>query len=426
MLKGKTEILLTDVNTGKQECIKSENMVTNAISRTLNTNLFCGSLLNSNFKSKLNGIFLIDKVLDDDPDNFILPYDCEVIGHAGNGTFPNDNYGGIFNGEESETLNNGYKLVWDFGTNQANGIINCIALTSSIGGENGFGFDIDKANIKPMDHSTLINPTCYNSNAIKCDTFMHIYDNFTYNIVLNNNVLVLKVHMFPNTKIKFMQGLNTIFLKEYRFNINKEYLSYTSGFYKDNIYILCFDINLKIADLYEINKKSFELTNSYNFNYLFEQLSSSEIKNISNSRIFINEGYAFFICIESRTVYKINLNNTSEIIKLISEKDLSSPCGFYNNRLIFAYAILENDKFKYIYKSGDWSYHGYTMSLFGDYNDGVGYFYKSGSYSSNYPTTDVVSLTLNNHMLATKNNLSTPIIKNNTQTMKITYEITEE
>ena len=46
---------------------------------------------------------------------------------------------GSMNLTESKALENGYKFVWEFTPSQGNGTIAAAALTSALGGQNGYG-----------------------------------------------------------------------------------------------------------------------------------------------------------------------------------------------------------------------------------------------------------------------------------------------
>lgn len=422
MLKGKTEIELTDVRTGKKDKIIEHNLVTKAIEKLINTNTAFGSLGSLDFLKYVKGVFLIDENLDEN--SFILPYNCSVVGHSGNNESVKDIYGGTYNELESEVLQNGYKFVWDFGTNQANGVIKCVSLVPTIGGNTGFGFDFKQKSIKQFDPYSLISPGCYNKNTVKHESLTHICEDTGYNIYLTENVIKLKTYDLPNKKVKFLQGYNAIKNSEYSYITDKNYESYSVAFYKSGIYIICFNKD-KSCSLYCIDKESHLITNEYNLDLLFSMFSDSEISSTSKLRIFINEGFAFLVFVDGYKIYKVNLENTSDIKIIKSEESLRAIGGFYNNRLISAYAILENDEFKYMYKGGDWSYSGNTIFIIGNINDEVGYYYGNGTNSSNFTTLAASALTYNNHFLSTINNLSTPITKTADKTMKVIYTITE-
>lgn len=155
-LKGVTTIQLFDAKTGElQKEIKEENMITNAIENILNPPDYLATGLNTDGTDKsinlrewvepvysrmLNGILIFDKNIEEDANITMPPFDCKEIGHAGsvNGV-SGDAYSriGTYNLAESGDIPNGYRRVWDFASDRANGKIACVCLTSNAGGNVG-------------------------------------------------------------------------------------------------------------------------------------------------------------------------------------------------------------------------------------------------------------------------------------------------
>ncbi|MFR0870098.1 MAG: hypothetical protein ACLSG5_01235 [Oscillospiraceae bacterium] len=69
----------------------------------------------------------------------MLPLTNEEIGHAGIANTNTDTSIGTYNANESGRIENGkgYRHVWDFASDKANGEISCICLTTKDGGTNG-------------------------------------------------------------------------------------------------------------------------------------------------------------------------------------------------------------------------------------------------------------------------------------------------
>lgn len=159
-IKGTAKIQLFDAKTGKlkQEVVK-ENMVTNAVPNILNPamQMRMGFSLDSynitdytsHFlkrcspigKVLFGGILVFDKPLQENADNIIPSIEDRnsIIGYAGQyeSNIGNE-FKGSYNANESVELENGFTHVWDFATNQANGEINALALTSAMGGDCGW------------------------------------------------------------------------------------------------------------------------------------------------------------------------------------------------------------------------------------------------------------------------------------------------
>lgn len=159
-IKGKAKIQLFDAKTGKlkQEVVK-ENMITNAVPNILNPamQMRMGFSLDSYKitdytscflkrcspigKQLFGGILVFSEPLEEDVNNIIPSIQARnsIIGYAGQyeSNIGNE-FKGSYNANESVELENGFTHVWDFATDQANGEINALALTSAMGGDCGW------------------------------------------------------------------------------------------------------------------------------------------------------------------------------------------------------------------------------------------------------------------------------------------------
>lgn len=157
MLKGKTIIELTDVNTGEKEVIEENNMVTNAINDLFNTlpnilnpySIYKGSAWYMSdfqrlYEFLLGGILLFDGQIEEKAENTFAPADvnlvgCGVYNHKNSST--KNKVRGDYNGAESEFNEEQkyMKFVYDFSTSEANGTIASVCLTSYYGGCTSYG-----------------------------------------------------------------------------------------------------------------------------------------------------------------------------------------------------------------------------------------------------------------------------------------------
>lgn len=135
---------------------KDENLITNAISNAANRpfeyrlrdNMLTGggSYISEFYQSLpylptngLGGILLWDSHLEANVDNVIPPIGITNVGYAGNSYAGSDINRGSYNINESVAITNGYRNVWDFGTDKCNDVdINSISLTSRLCGDLGF------------------------------------------------------------------------------------------------------------------------------------------------------------------------------------------------------------------------------------------------------------------------------------------------
>lgn len=140
MLKGRTRIELTDVDTGKVEVHEDENMFTQSVYDHLNNGWtqMLGGL--STIKSwhlplatkMLGGVALFSETIDEQEGITCFPEENEVLGYAGDiASDGSTKFWGSRNFLESEAYDQEtktVKYVWDFGTSQGNGTIKAIGM----------------------------------------------------------------------------------------------------------------------------------------------------------------------------------------------------------------------------------------------------------------------------------------------------------
>ena len=148
-MKGKARLTLCDAKSGRvisqtEEC----NMVTNAINRLFapprqgmfgqwDMAAMLGGYLPM-YKNLLGGIMLLGNAVKEDADDFMLPAAVNPVGFAGDAYSGSNVMRGSLNLNESYETENGYHFTWDFATDKANGTIRCIALTNRLFGNVGF------------------------------------------------------------------------------------------------------------------------------------------------------------------------------------------------------------------------------------------------------------------------------------------------
>lgn len=157
MLKGKTEIILTDVKTGKVERHVEENMVTgviddfygvtpyglgnmNAQGDQATTTSTGGVTIARDYKNGLDtiasGVLCFPQSLEEDENHFFEPLTHEPTAYSSNDSYTGtDPKRGGYLVPESGYLRNssgkiiGFRHVFDFATSQGNGVISAVALT---------------------------------------------------------------------------------------------------------------------------------------------------------------------------------------------------------------------------------------------------------------------------------------------------------
>lgn len=204
-LYGSSVIQLMDANTGVvTDEARSTNLITNAVSNILSGHFnksfasggfFDTYLFNTEDKSFpevfYGGLLIFNKHLDENVDH-ILPTTDEIKSFVGCGSQiasdVNNTFRGTLNTSETVIADDYATFVWDFTTEQCNGDIGCLCLTSARGGVVGWGFDgltnnnytsFTKLNVSNMwgttnsisfssPYNTIGKFTGYSSNEGKC------------------------------------------------------------------------------------------------------------------------------------------------------------------------------------------------------------------------------------------------------------------
>ena len=86
----------------------------------------------------MDRIMLFDENIEENPEIIFKPVNVNIVGHAGSAYSGTNVMRGSYNTNESGEIENGYRHVWDFGTDKANGTIKCLSLTSLNGGNNAY------------------------------------------------------------------------------------------------------------------------------------------------------------------------------------------------------------------------------------------------------------------------------------------------
>ena len=145
-LHGHIKMELIDAKTKKVvQTVERDNLVTNALQYIMNdvaggmpSNL--SSLIMPVAEHALGGLMLFENAIDEDEANIHFPFGPNgdgdypyLVAGAGRNSNTNNSRAGSLNAAESGPTDRGYVSVWDFGTSQANGTIRAAALTLASG-----------------------------------------------------------------------------------------------------------------------------------------------------------------------------------------------------------------------------------------------------------------------------------------------------
>ena len=477
MLKGKTTIELTDVNSGKVEVIEDTNMITNALQEFLRTYGMWGSnvLLDEELRKNelwvnlLGGLLLFDTQLEENADNTFMPPGIKMIG---NGSKDVVNTGtvtelGNYNPTESGVQPDGsIKFVYDFSTSQGNGTIKSVCLTSRIGGYEGMG---NKENCYinndyPWDFMYEKN-VCYFGNmfgngSLNAIMYASYQDNAIYLINEHNRVYTAEYaseHWSTTKKIQIVKaraGFTGVSIKSdrtikeivetYDIEIPQVILDYM-GTSKTELNAFC-DFERNIYIMFNNSTSTTLNTNAFvwllkidrNMNATPYKVTNNTGKTLYLNRLYmtINNDYLFIYDNNSPYgLYAIKCSDSTQIIELGSS---------WNNGRVSLFNISKN--LVGVYGQYSNSEHSYYAPLIYDIeartlkrtNGRVGnnrlftvpFIDKKGVYILvNIPGSSSYSITLqimkDMRYLATINNLTEAVVKTSSKTMKITYTISE-
>ena len=151
-LKGTTRIELTNVKTGQTEVIERDNLVTNAAMLAMTQNPLGVLYQNTSgwftknmlplCPNAVGGILCFEDAIEESVDQLYPPVGNHMVACSSNDVNPGESTTrGSMNQTESGPLEDwtGYRFVFDFGTDQSNGTISSVCLTSKWGGIAGMG-----------------------------------------------------------------------------------------------------------------------------------------------------------------------------------------------------------------------------------------------------------------------------------------------
>jgi len=478
MLKGKTEIQLTDVNTGYTQYYYDENMVTNALSDIFtlntatsteflmgadsNTSGFGGSL----YSTALSGILLFDSKLDEDATNYFAPADVKLVGCGvyNNETTSSDTARGIYNTTESSvsTSNKTAKYVYDFTTTQCNGSIKSVCLTSDYGGYSSYG---NESLDTTISSALLYKPACV--RRVTTDNYGEYVLFWDYDVdvcvtaqltVPSSGSLTLTLRKrdakFKNVSVFTNNSTYGEVLSSNAITVSGYYgyaTNSSSGTYTPNVMydeyanLIYFVCNTSNSTSISSSGSITLLTISPNdFSY-----TSSTITNNTGNILYtyyslaVYNGYIYWMSTDRTLVYKILLSDSS-VSATISDVTLSSyACSsdcFIKDGKIYVmsskynyqsnypcYAVIDTELETIQYTplrndvSGSYTYYYTGVKSAPILGKPWLYWYGLNFNSGCCTGTFVVW----SNYLATINNLSDTLTKTNSQTMKITYTITE-
>lgn len=469
MLKGKTTIELTDVNTGEKNVVEEENMITNALS-----NIFAplGHLINADaiynqynmyYQKLLGGLLLFDNTIEEDANQIYAPANTNLVGCAIYNK-QNNTTGkmrGGYNQTESEfnSKKNYMKFVYDFSTSQANGTIACVALTSQQGGGTSYGssdavLDSDNSlaltpynNLLQYAHSSYTGADTgdqYSGCTVGTTELLFLLDidnDIAYYVKIKSatSISIVKRRMYlksvsvfenPYAKKALIEEFD---LAELGTALKTNYIGYNFDTTKKYLYIFtCANYTTAVNGTFLITRikmSDWSITQYTMTNTTGETLSTSGTR-----FAFADDGFVYLKGYESPyEIYKFEIGNSANVIK-IKRNGMSATTGVpvleINGRIYYqtfgnspssSRVYIVNRETNECLKIENYClYAYYNAACYTPVLNHPMLFYASyGSYSTG-------GFFIMANYLATINNLSEPVTKTADKTMKITYTIQEQ
>lgn len=447
-MKGKTEIILTDVHTGEQKKVLEQNMTTNALNDIFlqegymkDASEMYGSNFQPIYQKLLGGILLFDKTLEENAANYFAPAGTNLTacGVYGVKNTTGDTLRGDYNSDESylDTQAKTMKYVYDFSTSKGNGTIASVCLTSANGGYSSYGAETNGGTGQTA---------AYFLETGGSRTFVSISGEYAFAVDYQNDVIYTftpstvgsqlqsvtirkrcaHLKTLPVTysasaagevlesKIVQLSSISSSYVWNYDTTANTLYFMANRGYSEiqngREFYIAAIPIGTMIARTYNITNRT-----GVSLNY---------------STGGVHGGYLYIGGYNNNQNYKINLESDTDYAQL-SGVNIALDfnwCCFWNHGRIFA---LCGSSF------GSWNYRlaavdpatnkaRYTQNYL---NDSKGSTKKwvavTGSHVAFAVMNDGSGFLVPCNYLATINNLSSPVTKTVAQTMKVIYTISE-
>lgn len=435
-------------------------------------------------KLLFGGILLFNDTLDPDPDNYCIP-SLKITGYASQDAYAGlDVARGSVNAIETGVQSDGsYRLVWDFSTSQANGTIKSIGLCPNMMGQIGASDRIVASEAKDFSMKILTtNPfsgdmlkdsvdgiSGYNFNIVA------IFGDIAYAIESNNincgsgsgyicnNGGILKLYTFklglnPTSisdmvsKAKYIGCIDIQLPEEFISVLNSSdsnYYALSYSFDFDTGVLVLFPCTTKSDITSNGTTKYVEIEVKNNMNVSLHTFTNNTPGTIYTSVRYSpkthNSGmyYNFYVgknyivaCswVDSKKrLYVINRNDSTDVKAVKYESDsyptwstgsaIFTPAFTFGNMLVFRMGSSANTTYEFfvldlttgIVKKTNAS----KMSVWNNLDIGKKFIFAgTGSNLQYFPT-------INPFILTTKNNLDSPVVKTASQTMKITYTLSE-
>lgn len=463
-IKGHVKIRLYNPNTWKSEVIEGDNMVTNALADIFASN-YCGALdyrkMMPLYSKMLGGVLCFQNSLDISSegavDDYFIPDNSvnTITAHSGQTTF-SDQADDVTRGNPLSTsmvVTDGVvTLAYEWGSSAGNGTIASVALTHSDVGDAGTGSGSQAfQGFKSVINAKFGNDNEYGLTTSGYQQIRFIKDGYAYSFWNEDttNLIIKKIPIaFKQTGLvagnPFIDDMDSSLMESHTININA--LGIYSGrhpfyfFDGENVLWLLYAINQQRTVSYmTVNLTTWVTTSgtvttddsSVTVGHLGSDTNNGSIGTcevlFDGTYMYLPRGYGDRTVVTASGFLKVKLppNDSDQ-----TTTGLTSPCkavgGFYrpnkNHRILVADGFVINNGIAYpCATDSNWNYYSSVSampivvsnngltSLMLQRVSGTGYYYVGVSKM----------------YLGTKFNLPSPIQKSNSQSMVVTYTLTE-
>lgn len=479
-LHGRTKIELFDAKSGEKVHKQTDdNMVTSALQRLLDlpaeltvldnvSSRNCLPALSMPFLSKaLSGIWVFSHKLEESSEN-ISPSVTDVknlAGYAGGEYSGANSKRGSLNLNESGEIENGYRYVWDFATDKANGVVNCVSLVPRVIGNLG---DTNENNMCGLTFSMCdllnYNSSDYQSGVTKISFQVGHYSSGSGLLVSAAGSLLPiyaertdkqidiyavsskqgDIYKFPipnSMALQITDAPGALDLRQKYSVLWKNTEGFTScnaEYYDGCIYLWSCSSKTESVLIKVSTDGTVQETTTVTFDTGLRTDSSGRLydpetgmwyaqpySSSSNSiKVFDSSG----VCVQT---YSVSCNFCAALMRVPGRKYIPvNRSTSYSSLVNTTYLLLdENGKILSTVKGSSATGDTYVIKQLHGLGENYPYILQSWSYANSYTSTNAhsVGISLNRSLplLCTINNLSSEVIKTNAQTMKITYEITQ-
>ena len=434
-------------------------------------------------RTLFGGILLFGDTLNDDPAEYYIPT-SNIVGYASQDAYSGLDLARGSNSESESGLqeDGSYKFVWDFSTAQANGTIKSLALCPNLMGQIGASATQIESELKKFREVNLQSEFLSSNNGYSLYPYnIEGIGNYDYQIVAQVGDIAYAIYRqnlyYESDKASYHFSKNGGILRLYKFKIGAKNISLKNklgeGYYlgydevampkefTDVLHtggylsaVTSFDVTRNVLILFPYYKKNNIVTNATTKILEIDIVNgyATTVSTFTNntpygiktgsSNIISPYKYNFFVCKDyvvscsaAGTGYKFYVTKRSDntIVKEVKYSDdaefLESVeyfnLFFYKGNILVFYSIRNNSSNRFyildmetgiIRKTNAEQLMLYNYNRIPCENDYS--IISTGEYTRYYPF-------MNPFVICTKNNLDSPVTKTSSQTMKITYILSE-